>query len=61
MPTMTEAQLIVGCLIGAGVGLTLSRNGIMLTNPETRLTFISCMIGFAGIFGIICGLMNQTA
>ncbi len=61
MPTMTEAQFIVGCLIGSGVGITLSINGIRLTDPETRVKFISCMIGFAGIFGIICGLMNQPA
>ena len=48
MPTMTEAQFIVGCLIGSGVGITLSINGIRLTDPETRVKFISCMIGFAG-------------
>ena len=61
MPTMTEWQFIVGCLMGAGVGITLSRNGIMLTKPETRLTFISAIIGFAGDFGLICAWMNRAA
>jgi hypothetical protein len=55
---MTEVQFIVGCLIGIGVGVTLALNGIALTNPETRLTFLSCLFGFAGVFGIICALMN---
>lgn len=56
--TLTEWQFIVGALIGVGVGVTLSRNGILLTNPETRWQFVSFVSGFAGLFGLICGLMN---
>jgi len=56
--SMTEWQFIVGSLIGAGVGVTLSRNGILLTNPQTRWQFISLLSGFAGLFGLICGLMK---
>jgi hypothetical protein len=56
--SMTEWQFIVGALIGVGAGVTLSRNGIVLTNPETRWQFVSFVSGFAGLFGLICGLMN---
>ena len=56
--SMTEWQFIVGCLLGAGVGITFSRNGIMLTDPKTRWLFISLMVGFASLWGIVCGLLN---
>ena len=56
--SMTEWQFIVGGLLGAGVGITLSRSGIMLTNPTTRWLFISLMVGFASLWGIVCGLLN---
>ena len=56
--SMTEWQFIVGCLLGAGVGITLSRSGIMLTDPKTRWLFISLMVGFASLWGIVCGLLN---
>lgn len=56
--SMMEWQFIVGAMIGVGVGVTLSRNGILLTNPETRWQFVSFVSGFAGLFGLICGLMN---
>jgi hypothetical protein len=59
MPNPTEWQFIVGCILGIGVAVTLSRNGIMLTKPETRWTFISAITGFAGLFALICGLMNK--
>ena len=56
--SMTEWQFIVGGLLGVCVALTLSRNGILLTNPQTRWQFVSLVSGFSGLFGIICGLMN---
>lgn len=55
---MTQWQLIVGCLLGAGVGITLSRSGIVLTNPETRWQFVSIVMGFAGAFGLVCGVLK---
>lgn len=57
--SMTEWQFMVGCLLGAGVGITLSRNGIMLTNPKTRWQFVSLVTGFAGMFGLICSILNR--
>ncbi|GIK70917.1 MAG: hypothetical protein BroJett020_22120 [Bacteroidota bacterium] len=56
--SMTEWQFIVGCLLGAGVGITFSRNRIMLTDPKTRWLFISLMVGFASLWGIVCSLLN---
>ncbi len=56
--SMTEWQFIVGCLLGAGVGITFSRNGIMLTDPKTRWLFVSLMVGFASLWGIVCSLLN---
>ncbi|MCC6145278.1 MAG: hypothetical protein DPW12_10490 [Rhodocyclaceae bacterium] len=61
IPPATAAmqwQFIVGCLLGAGVGITLSRSGIVLTNPETRWQFVSIVMGFAGVFGLVCGLLK---
>lgn len=51
-------QFIMGCLLGAGVGITLSRSGIVLTNPETRWQFVSIVMGFAGVFGLVCGALK---
>lgn len=59
MPTMTEFQFIVGCIVGSGIGISLSRNGIMVSNPETRWKFVGIMFAVAGIWGLICGLINQ--
>ena len=58
MLSMTEWQFIVGCLLGAGAGITFSRNGIMLTDPKTRYLFISLMVGYASLWGIVCSLLN---
>jgi F0F1-type ATP synthase assembly protein I len=56
--SMTEWQFIVGCLLGAGVGITLSRSGVMLTNSKTRWLFISLMVGFASLWGIVSSYLN---
>ncbi len=57
-PSMTVWQFLVGSFLGVGVGITLSRSGIMVTDPKTRWLFISLLIGFASLWGIICGLLN---
>lgn len=57
--SLTEWQFIVGCLLGAGVGITLSRSGVMLTNPKTRWLFVSLMMGFSALWGIICSMFNS--
>ncbi|MBE7423104.1 MAG: hypothetical protein HS110_11865 [Zoogloeaceae bacterium] len=56
--SMTEWQFIVGCMLGAGAGITLSRSGIMLTDPKTRWLFISLMVGFASLWGIVSSYLN---
>jgi hypothetical protein len=56
--SMTEWQFIVGCLLGAGVGITLSRSGVMLTHPKTRWLFVSLIVGFASLWGIVCSYLN---
>ena len=55
--SMTEWEFIVGCMLG-GVGITLSRSGIMLTDPKTRWLFISLMVGFASLWGIVSSYFN---
>jgi len=59
MLSMTEWQFIVGCLLGAGVGITLSKSGVILTNPKTRWLYASLMMGFSGLWGIICSMFNS--
>ena len=56
MPTLSEIQFMVGSIIGAGLGISLSCNGILLTRPETRWQFVTAVTGFAGVWGLICGL-----
>ncbi|MCG3166220.1 MAG: hypothetical protein DPW12_13050 [Rhodocyclaceae bacterium] len=56
--SIAQWQFLVGCLLGAGVGITLSRHGIMLTNPRTRWLFIALTFGFAGTFSLICRVIN---
>lgn len=57
--SLTEWQFIVGCLLGTGVGITLSRSGVMLTNPKTRWLFVSLMMGFSALWGIIGSMFNS--
>lgn len=56
MPTLSEMLFMVGSIIGAGLGISLSSNGILLTKPETRWQFVTAVIGFAGVWGLICAL-----
>ncbi len=56
MPTANEWQFMVGCFIGAGAGISLSKSGILLTRPETRWQFVTAVTGFAGVWGLICAL-----
>ena len=57
--TMTVGQFLIGSLLGVGVGITLSRNGIMVSNPQTRWLFITILFAVSGLYGLLCGLLNS--